>query len=362
MNRLTFVKILFPLFLVFLHCTVYSQSDTLKKRYFYTNKNYGSEALFNPITLFINGGYDICQLQSVSNKIGDHQYKRMVDNVIDNLKDPFPRIRRYGTSKFMMELIPSGMSKETAPWIPNYTLHLFGCGMLSTAMREWYEENNVPAPWLCSAVTLMSMHLMNEVMETGPYEGYSVDEISDIYLFDLGGIILFSFDNINEFFHDKLNLADWSLQASISLPSGRVNAGQFFSIKWKLPFSEKYSFLYRFGEGAIWGLSHKLADGDNLSYGVGFRTKHLVDMDAILRQRTIETSWQAGVFLDRNNSLLASIVMSGVKEYFCSIDVYPGIIKYGNFSPGLWTIIGSNGNMTLGISTKYLFGVGLTNF
>ena len=96
-------------------------------------------------------------------------------------------------------------------WAPNYQQHLIGCGMLYTAMKEWYEDKNFPVPWLFSSVTLMTQHLLNETMETGPYEGWSVDEISDIYIFDLGGIILFSFDNVNEFFHDKLNLADWSL-------------------------------------------------------------------------------------------------------------------------------------------------------
>jgi hypothetical protein len=176
-------------------------------------------------------------------------YGKMIHNVLGNLGDPFPRIRRYGTHEFLIELVPTGMSKETAPWIPNYTLHVIGCGMLSTAMREWYEAHDVPAPWAFSALTLMAMHFWNEVMETGPYEGYSVDEISDIYIFDIGGIILFSFDNVNDFFHRKLNLSDWSLQASITLPHGRVNAGQFFSIKWELPFWNEHYFFYRFGMG-----------------------------------------------------------------------------------------------------------------
>ena len=81
-----------------------------------------------------------------------------------------------------------------------------------------------------------------------------------------------------------------------------------------------------------------------------------------ISERTIETGWLGGVFYDRNNSLLASVVLSGIKEYFCSIDVYPGIIKFDHFSPGVFTIIGLNGNLTLGVTTKYLFGVGYTNF
>jgi hypothetical protein len=344
--------------IIIFHDATFSQ-----QRYFYTNKDYGSEALFNPLTLLINGGYDITQLQSVSNRLRDAPFARMANNVFGNLGDPFPRIRKYGTWKFLrQEILPIGFGADNMQWAPNYEQHLIGCGMLYTAMKEWYEDKNFPVPWLFSSITLMSQHLLNEIMETGPYEGWSVDEISDIYVFDLGGIILFSFDNINAFFHDKLNLADWSLQATIMAPNWRVNAGQYFSFKWKLPFSDDYSLFYRCGMGALWGFSKKMNPEDNLSVGLGFKTKHLVDLNDKFRERTVETSWLGGVFYDRNNSLLASVVMSGIKEYFCSIDVYPGIIKLDKFSPGVFTIIGLNGNFTFGISTKYLIGVGYTNY
>ncbi len=328
-------------------------------RYFYTNKSYGSESLFNPLTLFINGGYDVCQLQMVSNKVADHNYSRMAKTVFKNLGDPFTSISKYGWNRFLRtEFLPISYTRENMQWVPNYQQHLIGGGMLYTAMKEWYEERNFPVPWLFSSITIMAQHLFNEVMETGPYEGYSVDEISDIYIFDLGGILLFSFDNVNEFFSKKLNLADWSLQAAITFPNGRVIAGQYFSMKWKLPFSEEYSIFYRYGMGALFGLSKKIKQTDNLSVGIGFKTKHLVDLENEFRQRTIETSWHAGVFYDRNNSLLFSLVMSGVKEYFCMIDVYPGVIKYGNFSPGLWTIIGRDRQLIFGISTSFVFSTG----
>jgi hypothetical protein len=330
-----------------------------QKRYFYTNKNYGSEALFNPVTLIINGGYDVCQLQMVPNKVGDLEYGKMSKVVLKNLGDPFTSISHYGWSKFLRtEFLPISYTQNTMQWIPNYQQHLIGGGMLYTAMKEWYEERKFPAPWLFSSVTVMAQHFLNEVIESGPNEGYSVDEISDIYIFDLGGIVLFSFDSINEFFSEELNLADWSLQASIALPYGRVNAGQYFSIKWKFPFSDDYSLFYRYGMGALYGVSKKLNEQDNLSVGFGFRSKHLVDLENTLRERTIETSWHAGIFWDRNNSLMAQIVLSGVKEFFCLMDVYPGIIKFKNFSPGIWSIIGRNGNITFGISTQYVFSLG----
>jgi hypothetical protein len=129
-------------------------------------------------------------------------------------------------------------------------------------------------------------------------------------------------------------------------------------MKWKLPLSERWSLFYRYGMGALFGFSEKINETDNLSFGAGFKTKHLVDLSTEFRQRTIETSWHTGIFYDRNNSLLASLVLSGVKEYFCSVDVYPGIIKIQNFSPGVWTVFGRNGNLMMGITTRYVFSFG----
>jgi len=342
------------LILIFISQHSYSQ----KKNYFYTNKEYGSEALFNPITLLINGAYDVTQLQSVTNKIHDPDFLRKARVVFKNLGNPFESIRQYGVSKFLQgEFLPLKWEKGNMQWIPNYQNHLIGGGMLYAAMKEWYSVHNFPEPWLFSSVTLMTQHLLNEIYESGAYDGWSVDEVSDIYIFDLGGIILFSFDSVNEFFSETLNLSDWSLQATITAPNGRVNAGQYFSLKWKLPFSEDYSLFYCYGMAGVVGISKKVDSENSLSAGLGFRTKHLVDVGPN-RQRTIETGWKLGIYYDRNNSLLASIVLSGIKEYFCMIDIYPGIIKFGDFSPGVWTVIGRNGNVMFGLSTRYIISVG----
>ena len=94
------------------------------------NKDYDSEALFNPLTLLLNGGYDITQLQSVSNKIDNPYFGRMLKNVLGNLGDPFSRIRRYGTWKFFrQELLPLGIGADNMQWAPNYQQHLIGCGI-----------------------------------------------------------------------------------------------------------------------------------------------------------------------------------------------------------------------------------------
>ncbi len=335
-------------------------SCSAQRNYFYRNYDYGSMAVFNPLSFIFNGGYDVCQLQAEPNDIGALPYGKMAHVVFKNLTSPFKSISVYGWGKFIRgEVIPLEWHRGEMQWIPNYQNHLIGGGMFYTEMKEWYQDHGYPSPWLLSTITVMTQHLLNEILESGPNEGWSVDEVSDIYIFDIGGILLFSFDSVNEFFSDKLHLSDWSLQATVTLPYGRVNAGQYFAVKWQLPFSTDYSLFYRYGMGALLGLSKHVNEEDAVSFGVGFKTKHLVDQSLIVRDRTIETSWHTGVFYDRNNSLLASLVLSGVREYFCMADIYPGILRVGDLSPGIWTVIGRDGNVMFGLTTRYLVSIGV---
>jgi hypothetical protein len=330
-----------------------------QKRYFYEGKTYGSEALFNPLTVIINGGFDICQLYQISNKLSDHNYYTLYKVVMRSLGNPGPSIKNFGFNHLLKtELLPLSFTRNKMQWIPNYQNHLIGGGMLYTKTKEWYEAHDTPLPWLFSSVTVMAMHFLNEMMESGPGELYSVDDIVDIYIFDLGGIILFSFDDINQFFSESLNLQDWSLQPAYLFPEGRLHAGQYFAMKWKFPFDEKWGLFFRYGLGGNFGLTKSLNNEDNLSLGIGFRTKHLIDLSTVRNEKTIETAWQAGLFWDKNNSLMASLVMSGIKEYFILADIYPGILQIGDFSPGLWTVIGRDNNFSFGLSTKWVIGIG----
>lgn len=41
-----------------------------------------------------------------------------------------------------------------------------------------------------------------------------------------------------------------------------------------------------------------------------------------------------------------------------NLNIYPGVIKSGGFSPGLWMVMRRNGNLMFGISTVYTPGLG----
>ncbi len=315
--------------------------------------------MYNPINLILNGGYDIIQLENFSRDIFSHPYKAGFRNVMKNLSAPFSVINRYGWKNFISnELFPIELTKKGAQWWPNYQLHFIGGGMAYTAMYEWYDHHNFPAPRLFSIATMAAYHLLNEVIENGAFQGDNVDPIADIYFFNIGGIIFFSFDNINRFFSEELNLAEWSLMPSFSLRDGNLyNVGQYFSIKWELPFAQRWSFFYYFGMTGLTGLSYKLNNGDNISAGLGLRAKQLTDVDFHSRKKTSELVWNAGIFYDRENSLLFSATYSGLIDNLININVYPGVLKIGGFSPGLWSVFDRNGRILFGIVTRWAPGI-----
>lgn len=329
------------------------------KDYFYKELNYGSEALYNPLYIILNGSYDIIQLQGHDRDIFNFPYGTAAKNVLRNLGNPFPVIRRYGWGNFLKnEVLPIDFAKAGAQWWPNYQLHLIGGGMTFVAMKEWYEQHDFPCPEVFSIATMATYHLLNEFVENGAYVGDNEDPIPDIYIFDIGGIVLFSYESVDKFFSEKLNLADWSLQPSISPKDGTLqNNGQYFSLKWKLPFFEQWYVFYYCGMNGLTGISYKLKDGKEFSFGVGLRAKQLVTLDESTDKKTINMVWNVGLFYDINNSLMTSLLISGLTDYRVDLNIYPGIIKIGPISPGIWVVMNDEGKLMFGISTIWAPGV-----
>lgn len=342
-------------FVIYLNIIIYAQSN-----YFYKGYDYGSQATYNPISLILNGGFDMAQ---VGNKrdLSKTPFYLGHKNLMKNLADPISAINDYGWWEFIRDqVLPISVDKSNAQYWPNYTLHLIGGGMEYTAMKEWYEYHKFPYPGLLSILNLAAYHYVNEVFENGAYQGYNVDPIADIYIFDLGGVILFSFDNINQFFSETLNLADWSSQASFSLKKfGEIhNNGQFFSIKWKLPFSDNWHLFYFFGTNGVGGLSYKKNDGDAISFGVGLKASELIDVDEKKNKKTLDFVWNVGLFYDRNNSLLASLSLTRKTDYAMNLNIYPGVFKIGDFSPGIWAAYNTDGKYIFGITARWVpFGI-----
>ncbi len=326
--------------------------------YFYKGLTYGNQAIYHPLYVILNGGFDMIQ---VGNKrdIKNFPYKIAITNIWRNISDPFTPINNYGWWDFISDqVLPLSLNKNNAQFWPNYTLHLIGGGMEYAALKEWYEFHKYPYPQWLSALTVMSYHFINEVAENGNRIGDDVDPIADLYIFDIGGILLFTSESVKRFFSEDLNLADWSQQPSFSLRNGELhNNGQFFSVKWKLPFLNSWHAFYYFGTNGVGGLSYKFEDGSALSVGAGLATGDLILLDERTNKKTLGLVGNFGVFYDKNNSLLASLSVTIKTDYMININIYPGVIKLWDVSPGLWGAYSQDGNVILGFTvTWFPFG------
>lgn len=327
--------------------------------YFYSGKNYGSESLYNPLYFTLNSGYDIIQYEKYDRRVFKQSYGTGFGNVARNCISPFGPIKRYGTWNFIKrEILPLTFSREEAQWVPNYLLHLIGGGMTYAALADWYTLNKFPYPKTIAFVNKMFIDYLCEAVENGNYKGDDVGTISDMWVFNLGGAILFSSKKVQRFFSKTLSLTDWSYQPSFFLNNFAIeNNGQYFMTKWKIPFFKKVSLTYFFGMCGMGGLSYKFNNGEALSLSVGFRSKERVLTNPNTNMYKINLYWDFAMFYDRNNSLLASVFYSAYTENKLNINIYPGLIRIKNISPGLWAVMKRNDKWVFGISTS--FGVGM---
>lgn len=343
---------IFLLFLFF----IFAQSDAQQRSaYFYKGYTYGSQSQVHPITMILHGGYGIMAMENRSKNILDFPYAAGWDNLWRNLFHPVAAVKAFGWADFITsELVPFSINSKQAQYWPNYTMHLLGGGMSSRMMTEWFAFHDYPHPQLFSIATMTCYHLLNEVVENGDFQGYNVDPIADLYIFDPLSIVLFSNDKVARFFSETLNYSDWSYQLSFDPRRGTIeNNGQNFCMKWRLPGSRKWHLFYNYGNHGELGFSYKMDQERSISFGAGLVAKNLVGVEEkdqnYLRALTTNLVTTAGLFYDRNNSLMASILYAGKLEDYLRINLYPGFLRLGPFSPGLFAMLDRQDHWTLGI-------------
>jgi hypothetical protein len=330
-----------------------------KRYYFFRPVSFGSDAMFNPVSLIANGGFDELQMYGCSNTLSDINWKRSAANVWFNITAPLPQINRYGWKKFVdQEILPTGFTPRNAQYFPNYTLHMIGGGMEYRKITEWYDYYGYPMPWACGAVTVMFYHYINEIIENGNSDAlYSnVDPIADLLIFDPLGILLFSFDGVADFFSTNFSLNDWSQQSAFSFrPTGVRNTGQNFVAKYPISSSRKISVIYHFGSFGILGLSFKTNEEESISFGAGVSSKVAYNSNpAGPFTPAIIVGPLCGIYWDRDNSLLASLVVADSFADVVRASVYPGVFFLGRISPGVFCSVGRNGEFTAGLTASFL--------
>jgi hypothetical protein len=229
-------------------------------------------------------------------------------------------------------------------------------------MQEWFRAHEFPHPSLHALLTLSVYHVLNEVVENSGFVGYNTDPIADMYIFNPAGILMFSSERVSRFFSHTMNLADWSFQVSYDPWINSIeNNGQNFVMKYYFGSRKRYGLLYHFGNRGEIGLSIKRENGDCFSFSAGLIANKLVDLseDTNLRSLTAEMVPSAGIFYDRNNSLLASLLYSKKQDFVLRLNLYPGLFDIKGFSPGIFLAVDQDDKVRAGITLSYI-PIGLT--
>jgi len=318
--------------------------------YFYHGRDYGSEANIHPLQCILNSSFGIMQIANRSNVLADVDYANGYHVLMDNLAHPIRAIEAEGWGNFARkELLPFSTGLSDARYWPNYTQHLIGGGMTYRMMREWYRLHGYRHERAWAAGTIFFYHYCNEIVECAWLEGTTTDPIADLYIFDPLSCLLFESDRVSRFFGQTLNMMDWSYQPAYDLGRGTLeNNGQNFAFRWAPSSWERWSFFYYFGAHGEGGLSYRRADGLNVSVGMGFKTNELLDLGPGTLGANL--AFTGGVFLDREGSLMASLLVAATKDYAVRLNLYPGMVKVGPLSPSFFMAVDRDERVVAGLN------------
>ena len=333
--------------------------------YFYhPDHTYGSDAQFGPLSLFINGSYDILRNGGHGKNIFRQPYSAGAKNVWQNISNPVPAIRDFGAQQFFdQEIFNLQLNVKHAEFLPNIVDHTIGNGMQYAKLAEYLDYRDVRYPYLWSALVTSAYQFMNEAIENDYYVGTNVDPISDILIFNTLGIGLFSFDITKHFFSHVLPVYDWSPQPVFEPMSGRMqNAGQQYVMRKKIPYIENFSFFFYWGIYAMPGISYTVDHENSISFAYGQVVNKLKEGRELGRRKIDpDLDGAIGFFYDRNNSLMASLLLTGPGLYNAQLNIYPGIISENFGKPGFFLGAGEWDKFIFGITFADIpigFGVG----
>lgn len=326
-----------------------------EKRYFYFGRDYGSEAMFNPLAVIINGGFDILQASTHTRELKSMAIATGAKNVWENISDPFPRIKKFGWNNFLsQEVLPLQFDVKKAQWFPNYSLHFLFGGMNFRTNYEWFIDKNYSHPWAWASLTYGTYHFLNEAVENDRYKGVNVDPIADLLIFNIGGAALFLNDDVADFFSSTVQISDWSSMAAINPTFMTLeNHGQNFLLRYQPSFWDSISIFTYWGDHGLVGLSIPKNFEEKISFGGGVVTRQVrdkVDKKTGVRSLYVDFGWIAGVFYDRNNSLMASLVLSNRINEKLKLNIYPGVITFKDWSPGIFFNVGNRNQIIFGLN------------
>ena len=327
---------------------------------YYKGYDYGSQSLYNPLTVLLNRGFDTLQLRPRNRSMWGQPMLLNLENVVDNLASPGRAIRlQGGFGRFARtELLPLTWTPRASRWVPNYTLHLIGGGQTYRQLREWYDAHDAPLPAAWSIGTLYLAAFTNEAIENQNVEGANTDAIADLLVFDLAGILFFSINPVARFFAHTVMVMDWSLQPAFTSLDGTLhNVGNYYAMKVPIPLHTPLRLFAYAGYATEFGLSYKVGEY-SISAAGGVRFSNFLNAGEGAVVNTVNTRPAGAIFFDRNDSLLASVQVADVTDYFINANVYPNAFFKSDF--GFFFVASRDlEHFAGGVSYRHALGFGL---
>lgn len=332
---------------------------------FYQGKPYGSEAEFNPLTEFLNEGFDMLRDNGYDRHIFRRNYGIGAGAVAGSLLHADRTYRFYGYRRALRnEILPLSYTNNGTGgegWETKWSLHLLGSGMVSARLVEWFQQHEIGHPVLWSALTMGASHYMNEILENGGRKVPNEDATTDFLIFNPGGFVLFQSERVQRLFADHVEYTNWPRQPTY-VPASQTleNTGQEFVMRGTLPRTSRVRWLCTFGLSTLFGLSVPEGNGYALSAGVGKDAIATPVTDQRTGARTATLTTKESLFLDRNGSLLALLDFGGTPhDAKTTINIYPGALASMPWLPGAWMESLRAGGVRFGVVSRIGVGLGV---
>lgn len=342
------------------------QATSRRTAYFFADLP-GSDQYVGPLDVLLNKGFNMAQAVNRDRRIFRAAYGW--GHVRGAILHPVRSIERSGGWGPWAEeqLVPiqavdwirSGFDWDSADnmtWFPNYFGHFVEGGITSRRLAEKLRSEGVPAATAIAAVTTMGAAVINEAYTHPTLDEGTGGTVADLYIFDLGGVVAFSFDPVARFFAETLHATVWPSQASLTFPDGELaNNANNLVFKLPIPFVDRFSFFVRTAVGSHVGATLHLADDLDVSFGMGADTERQ-NIDPATGGESVDVKLSSSLYLDRGGSVLASLYWSQVDHRLLSLNVYPGVL-HPDF--GAWATVAHDGRLQVGLTHRLALGLGV---
>lgn len=333
--------------------------------FFNLGRDFGTDAYAGPFDVLLNKGFAVAQWEGKGRDIFHYPYGWR--SVWHSLTEPGRVVANGGgwTDTLLRHVVPFARGGvHDAQWVPNYVGHILEGGIAYRRLREWGEANGVPYPSVVAGVTTYAASLLNEAYET-PYndrwatKNGTAGSVLDLWLFDPLGIVLFHQDWAARFFARKVHANLWPTQASLVVNGGLVmNNGELVVLKVPLGFTSRAHLFVAGGMGLEGGVSVPLSGGLSVSAAAGGQSSQRW-LDAFRPVEHAEFTPAAGVWVDRDGALLASLTWDAGTDRRVALNVFPGFLKVGGADLGGWFLVDALGRPYFGFAGARTLGAGL---